>query len=69
MFKFSKKSTIDTVMTKLNKKDQKIISNILYRNKLCNLSEYIYNYSSKHPNFNADGSVILFSIHSDLGIQ
>ena len=41
VFKLSKKATIETVMKNLNKKDQKTVSSILYKNKLCNLSHIL----------------------------
>ena len=41
LFQFNKKTTIGTIMNKLDKKDKKTISGILYKSKLCNLSEML----------------------------
>lgn len=41
LFELNKQTTIETIMNKLDKKDKKTISSILYKNKLCNLSEML----------------------------
>lgn len=41
LFELNKHTPIEIIMNKLDKKDKKTISSILYKNKLCNLSEML----------------------------